>query len=254
MRSRPVTSRALAWPSAARRAGTTSPCRSSSASAIRWNMRSTGVPFGFISALLDAGSNPNYEDHGGFPSIIAALSTERTDKLDIIRILIDHGADPDMRGVNDWTPLHYAVAIRSAEAIHLLLAAGADPALKTRIDDYTTALAEADSGRLRSRRFIAARCDGAGAVPIDARSWCSDQEPNRSGMLASSLLQPCLEPLAVGDIVRGRAAQPGDRGFVQCPAPPSRASRRSANCRETPCLRSPARRRRPANSCRSSRR
>lgn len=50
-----------------------------------------------------------------------------------------------MRGVNDWTPLHYAVAIRDAEAIHLLLAAGADPSLKTRVDDYTTALAEADA-------------------------------------------------------------------------------------------------------------
>ena len=102
-------------------------------------------PAAFISILLDAGSNPDYEDHAGFPSIIAALSTERTDKLDIIRILIDHGADANMRGVNDWTPLHYAAAKRDAEAIRLLLAAGADPSLKTRIDDYTTALEEADA-------------------------------------------------------------------------------------------------------------
>ncbi|TGW05531.1 ankyrin repeat domain-containing protein, partial [Mesorhizobium sp. M2D.F.Ca.ET.145.01.1.1] len=35
-------------------------------------------------------------------------------------------------------------AIRSVEAIRLLLAAGADPTLETRIDDYTTALEEAD--------------------------------------------------------------------------------------------------------------
>ncbi|WP_425374556.1 ankyrin repeat domain-containing protein [Mesorhizobium waimense] len=102
-------------------------------------------PGAFISTLLDAGSNPNYEDHAGFPSIIAALSTERTDKLEIIRILLNHGADPAMRGVNDWTPLHYAVAMRDAEAIRLLLAAGADPSLKTRIDDYTTAAEEAET-------------------------------------------------------------------------------------------------------------
>ncbi|TPJ10985.1 ankyrin repeat domain-containing protein [Mesorhizobium sp. B2-7-3] len=101
-------------------------------------------PLAFVAALLDAGSSPNYDDHAGFPSIIAALSTERADKLDIIRILIDHGASADMRGVNDWTPLHYAVAMRDAEAIRLLLAAGADPSLRTRIDDYTTALEEAD--------------------------------------------------------------------------------------------------------------
>lgn len=84
-------------------------------------------PAGFISTLLDAGSDPNYQDHGGFPAIIAALSTDRTDRLEIVRALIDGGADPDMRGVNDWTPLHYAVAIRSVEAIRLLLAAGRRP-------------------------------------------------------------------------------------------------------------------------------
>ncbi|RWA64083.1 ankyrin repeat domain-containing protein [Mesorhizobium sp.] len=102
-------------------------------------------PLTFISALIEAGSNPNYGDHAGFPSIIAALSTERPDKHDIIRVLIARGADPDMRGVNDWTPLHHAVAMRDAEAIRLLLAAGADPALRTRIDDYATALEEADN-------------------------------------------------------------------------------------------------------------
>ncbi|MBZ9743439.1 MULTISPECIES: ankyrin repeat domain-containing protein [unclassified Mesorhizobium] len=101
-------------------------------------------PPAFIAMLLEAGSSQNYDDHAGFPSIIAALSTERADKLDIIRILIDHGADADMRGVNDWTPLHYGVAMRDAEAIRLLLAAGADPTLRTRIDHYTTALEEAD--------------------------------------------------------------------------------------------------------------
>ena len=101
-------------------------------------------PLGFISTLLDAGSDPNYQDHGGFPAIIAALSTDRVDRLEIVRVLIEGGADPNMRGVNDWTPLHYSVAIRSVEAIGLLLAAGADPALETRIDDYRTAAEEAD--------------------------------------------------------------------------------------------------------------
>lgn len=101
-------------------------------------------PLAFISTLLDAGSDPNHEDHAGFPSIIAALSTERPDRLEIVRVLLEHGADPNMRGVNDWTPLHYAVSRRDAEAIGLLLASGADPSLRTRIDDYETALEGAD--------------------------------------------------------------------------------------------------------------
>ncbi|RWO30606.1 MAG: ankyrin repeat domain-containing protein [Mesorhizobium sp.] len=102
-------------------------------------------PAAFISILLDAGSDPNYHHHGGFPAIIAALSADRADRLEIVRTLIDGGADLNMRGVNDWTPLHYAVAIRSVDAIRLLLAAGADPSLETRIDDYTTALEDADN-------------------------------------------------------------------------------------------------------------
>jgi len=98
----------------------------------------------FVSTLLDAGSNPNYEDNAGFPSIIAALSTERPDRLELIHILLQHGADPNMRGVNDWTPLHHAVSRRDAEAIRLLLHSGADPSLRTRIDDYETALEGAE--------------------------------------------------------------------------------------------------------------
>ena len=31
---------------------------------------------------------------------------------------------PEIPEVNDWTPLHYAVSLREAEAISLLLAAG----------------------------------------------------------------------------------------------------------------------------------
>jgi ankyrin repeat protein len=101
-------------------------------------------PVPFVSALLDAGSNPNYEDNAGFPSIIAALSTERPDRLELIHILLQHGADPNMRGVNDWTPLHHAVSRRDAEAIRLLLHSGANPSLRTRIDDYETALEGAE--------------------------------------------------------------------------------------------------------------
>ncbi|CDX38509.1 conserved hypothetical protein [Mesorhizobium sp. ORS 3359] len=111
-------------------------------------------PAAFITALLDAGSNPNYEDLAGFPSIIAALSTERPDRLDVIHILLEHSADPNMRGVNDWTPLHYAVSRRDTEAIRLLLLAGADPSLRTRIDDYETPLECAEEAGFEAGAFL----------------------------------------------------------------------------------------------------
>lgn len=105
-------------------------------------------PFSFIEALIAAGSDVNYEDSGGFPSLFAALSTDRHgrgDRLEVLRLLIRHGADLNQRGHNDWTPLHYAASIRDLEALRLLLAAGADPTLRTRIDDCATALEEAEA-------------------------------------------------------------------------------------------------------------
>jgi uncharacterized protein len=105
-------------------------------------------PLGFIEQLIAAGSNVNYEDNAGFPSLMAALSTDRHgrgDKLDVLRLLIRHGADLGQRGINDWTPLHYAASIRDLDALRLLLASGADPTVRTRIDDLTTPLEEAEA-------------------------------------------------------------------------------------------------------------
>ncbi|MBI2818876.1 MAG: ankyrin repeat domain-containing protein [Acidobacteria bacterium] len=45
-------------------------------------------PLPFLKKLLELGTNPNYDDHAGFPSLIAALSTERTDKLAVLELLL----------------------------------------------------------------------------------------------------------------------------------------------------------------------
>ena len=102
-------------------------------------------PLPFIRALLDLGADPDYEDHAGFPSLIAALSArDRADRYEILELLLAHGADIRQRGVNDYTPLHYAVSVRDLEAIDLLLRHGADPEARTRIDDRATPLEEAE--------------------------------------------------------------------------------------------------------------
>lgn len=102
-------------------------------------------PLPFIETLLDHGANPNYPDRAGFPSLIAALSTSRDDRLEIVRLLLARGADVQQRGLNDWTPLHYAVNLDDGEAIEVLLAHGADIQARTRIDDCATPVEEADS-------------------------------------------------------------------------------------------------------------
>ena len=103
-------------------------------------------PLSFIRLLLERGADPNYEDHAGFPSLIAALtclgsvpgSPARADTHEILELLLGAGADPNQRGLNDYTPLHRAAGDGDERAVRLLLAHGADAAARTRIDDCET--------------------------------------------------------------------------------------------------------------------
>jgi ankyrin repeat protein len=98
----------------------------------------------FIRTLLELGADPNYKDHAGFPSPIAALSSGRADRYEIFRLLLAFGADVQARGFNDWTPLHHAAATDDLDGIRLLMAHGADPDARTRIDHFATPLEEAE--------------------------------------------------------------------------------------------------------------
>ncbi len=100
-------------------------------------------PTSFIEQLIEIGADPNYPDSAGFPALIAALSSGRPDRHEILALLIDSGADVDRRGLNDWTALHYAVTRRDLEGVVMMLAHGADPTLATRIDDCTDPLEDA---------------------------------------------------------------------------------------------------------------
>jgi hypothetical protein len=103
-------------------------------------------PLAFIRTLLELGADPNAPVDDGFPPLIAALATgrdqpgatTRTDVENVIQLLLAFGADPNQRGINDYTPLHMAVAERNALALQRLLEGGADPDLRTRIDDCET--------------------------------------------------------------------------------------------------------------------
>jgi hypothetical protein len=130
-------------------------------------------PLAFIRTLLEIGADPNAPADDGFPPLIAALTCtrdvpggpQRTDVDAILRLLLASGADPNQRGINDYTPLHMAVAERNGLAIQLLLDAGADPDLRTRIDDCETPLEIARAAGLDA---IAAMLERRGA-PLGER-------------------------------------------------------------------------------------
>lgn len=99
-------------------------------------------PIAFIRELLAMGADPG----AGFPPLIAALSKThphpgspaRDDVAAVLELLLAFGANPNQRGLNDYTALHMAVAERNLEAVEILLAAGADRMIKTRIDECET--------------------------------------------------------------------------------------------------------------------
>jgi hypothetical protein len=122
-------------------------------------------PLAFIGRLLEIGAEPNVPVDDGFPPLIAALSctrevpgaTRRADVDDIIRLLISFGADPNQRGINDYTPLHMAVSERNQVAVQILLDSGADPEQRTRIDECDTPLEMAEAAGLADIAAMLAR-------------------------------------------------------------------------------------------------
>jgi len=102
------------------------------------------APLALVRELLALGADANETVDDGFPPLFAALGTAQHDAPARVALLLAHGADPNVRGVNDYTALHQAACADDADSVRLLLAAGADPMLRTRIDHYATPLEEAE--------------------------------------------------------------------------------------------------------------
>jgi len=93
---------------------------------------------GFIRQLIEAGADLKYESAERIPPLFSALLSERDDRAEILALLLDHGANHEQQGYNDWVPLHLAVNARDVAAIKLLVSRGADPYWRASDDDADT--------------------------------------------------------------------------------------------------------------------
>ena len=98
-----------------------------------------------VRALLRGGADVNRgRDESGETPLHHALASSEPDRTPLVKLLLDYGADPNAQtkpgipSCNFWrdartrgeTPLHRAAAFSSRELIELLLAAGANRALR----------------------------------------------------------------------------------------------------------------------------
>ncbi|MBR0673882.1 ankyrin repeat domain-containing protein [Neoroseomonas soli] len=99
----------------------------------------------FVARLIALGADPRASAEDGFPPIFQAIDAPREDRHAVLAVLLEAGADPGQRGLNDGTALHHAVARRDIVAVRMLLAHGADTAARTRIDDCSTPIEDAEA-------------------------------------------------------------------------------------------------------------
>lgn len=104
---------------------------------------SYAIEFGAVESviwMLAKGAKLDFEDGQGYTVLHTAIDSESSQKYKMLELLIESGADVNMRGFNDWTPAHLAAARNDVTALMILHRAGADLSRRTRIDDFSTPL------------------------------------------------------------------------------------------------------------------
>ena len=127
-----------------------------------------------LRALLAAGADAHTPaGRNGWTPLMHAIHTRQSastpdERLGVIRILLDAGANPNAPSRGDTTPLIMAAGYGATDMVDLLLEAGADPRLRT--PDGATALRAAVTGANDLDHFTLGQCQTDTVEAILARA------------------------------------------------------------------------------------
>ena len=88
-----------------------------------------------INHLIASGVNPNCERATGSGGSPLHYAVRNKNTIEVIKLLLNAGANPNKVDINGTTPLHRAVQSGQSDMVKMLLEAGADP----NIPETTTA-------------------------------------------------------------------------------------------------------------------
>jgi ankyrin repeat protein len=117
--------------------------------AVLWNDEKT------VGALLDHGASIDRRAGDYDSGVTALILAAWTGKPNLVKLLIQHGANPNITDSHNETALHWAAATDQADSIQILLAAGADDAIRN-FSGQTALDVALYEGRARAAEVLAA--------------------------------------------------------------------------------------------------
>ena len=95
-----------------------------------------------VRLLLEYNADPNIKDYEGETALAMATHGTLLDNEDIVKTLLEYNSDPNLQNVNGNTPLIKATIFNQLYIVHLLLDNGADPFIKNIRGDTALDLAQ----------------------------------------------------------------------------------------------------------------
>lgn len=83
-----------------------------------------------LKLLIENGANVNQKDFAGQTALHKAALTPRGETLELMKYLIAKGADVNVQDLEGNTPLFIASSIKNSDAVNLLIASGANTSIK----------------------------------------------------------------------------------------------------------------------------